>query len=85
MMKKMWLVPAASSALAIFLAFAPLGSVFAELGDDAKPNSELITVFWREGCAHCKKEREFLTKLQKQRPSLHLEWHDIGREENRKL
>jgi hypothetical protein len=67
------------------LALAPCAAVFGATVDKPPPEAELITVFWREKCTHCKKESEFLTRLQTQRPSLRVQWRNIAAPENRKL
>jgi thiol-disulfide isomerase/thioredoxin len=44
-----------------------------------------VTLFWREDCGHCKKEKEFLAGLQKEKPQLEIRGLDIDRPEVRKL
>ena len=72
------------AAVGLFLIGGSL-SVIAAVDENSDPKREAITVFWRDKCTHCKKEREFLAKLQKQRPSLTVEWRNIGTADNRKL
>jgi hypothetical protein len=47
-----------ASGLALIVALTTV--VEAVVDDKTDPSRELITVFWREKCTHCKKEREFL-------------------------
>jgi cytochrome c biogenesis protein CcdA len=54
---------------------------------DAEPAalSAVVSVFWREGCGHCKKEKEFLAALQKEMDGLDIQWYNVAEPGQREM
>ena len=54
---------------------------------DAEPaaRSAVVSVFWREGCGHCKKEKEFLAGLQEEMDGLDIHWYDVAEPGQREM
>ncbi len=46
---------------------------------------KLITLFWREGCGHCSREKEFLKALQRSMPYLEVQGFNIDQPPDRSL
>lgn len=59
-----------------------LPAIAAEGEESAVPT---VTLFWREDCGHCKKEKEFLAALQKESGPLHIRGMDVDLPEIRRL
>ncbi len=57
-----------------------LVTVSAAGAEDAAPRQPDIEVFSREGCPYCAAAKTFLDDLQRERPSLHIQYHDVGRD-----
>ncbi|MFH0863414.1 MAG: thioredoxin family protein [Candidatus Altiarchaeota archaeon] len=74
--------PLAASSIALLL-IAASTPVFAS--SQQQNGTVTLTLFWREGCAHCEEEKEFLTGLKDRYPSLVVNEYEIGDEPNRAL
>ena len=52
----------------------------------AETNDVTLHLFYRDGCSHCSKEKEFLKEIQKEYPNLKIETYEVSNnEENRAL
>lgn len=48
-------------------------------------NQKVLSLFWREGCGHCKREKEFLEVLKKRMPNLEIMGLNIDKPEDREV
>ncbi|MGE0824385.1 MAG: glutaredoxin domain-containing protein [Candidatus Binatia bacterium] len=46
---------------------------------EAAPTAVNMEVFSREGCPHCDAAKRFLAEVERERPDLHIIWHDVQR------
>lgn len=53
--------------------------------EGATGERKILSFFWREGCGHCKREKEFLYGLQHTMPHLELQGHNIDEPAEREL
>ena len=67
----------------VFLLLLPLSLPSIVSGETLSPPEKprvALYIFSREDCAHCAKEKQFLTELKKENPSLNLQFLDITQE-----
>jgi cytochrome c biogenesis protein CcdA len=54
-------------------------------GDSPASQRKVLSLFEREGCGHCRKERAFLEELQRSMPGLEVQWMSLEEPEVREL
>ncbi len=62
--------------LILSLIFLSINSTVAENKKDNK-KSVVLYLFWREGCPHCEKEKEFLYSIKKKYPKLEIRDYEV--------
>lgn len=67
-------------ATALWLAMVMPASAAPDDAVQTQTQSSMLEVFVREGCRHCEDAKEFLVRLQRERPGLRIVFRAVGRE-----
>jgi cytochrome c biogenesis protein CcdA/thiol-disulfide isomerase/thioredoxin len=49
----------------------------AALPEHPARDAKVLSIFWREGCAHCAQEKAFLARLQREHPGTQVQLYDV--------